>query len=146
MSHRPRPTLRTAVLTAVAAGAVLLPSATALASVPSDATPSPSVTSTERTPAPAPEAGSSRPARGEGPSVAPRGGVAAGDRPSPVPAAPLKRGSAEPRGGVAAGERPIGTTSNTTTAVAGSVAAAALLGGAGTLVLRRRRATAHRNG
>ncbi|MGW1553288.1 LPXTG cell wall anchor domain-containing protein [Streptomyces sp. NPDC002346] len=121
MSHRPRPTLRTAVLTAVAAGAVLLPSATALASVPSDATPSPSVTSTERTPAPAPEAGSSRPARGEGPSVAPRGGVAAG-------------------------ERPIGTTSNTTTAVAGSVAAAALLGGAGTLVLRRRRATAHRNG
>ncbi|WP_327243276.1 hypothetical protein [Streptomyces sp. NBC_01320] len=145
MSHRPRPTLRIAVLTAVAAGAALLPSTTALASVPSDATPSPSVTSTERTPAPAPEAGTSRPARGEGPSVAPRGGVAAGDRPSPVPAAPLKRGSAEPRGGVAAGERPIGTTSNTT-AVAGSVAAAALLGGAGTLVLRRRRATAHRNG
>ena len=37
MSHRPRMSLRTAVLTAVAAGAVLVPSATAVASVASDA-------------------------------------------------------------------------------------------------------------
>ncbi|MFF3358682.1 hypothetical protein ACFYWN_40120 [Streptomyces sp. NPDC002917] len=145
MSHRPRMSLRTAVLTAVAAGAVLVPSATAVASVASDAKPKPSVAATERTPAPARGTDASKPTRGEAPSAAPRGGVAAGDRPSAVPARPSKRDSAEPRGGVAAGERPLGTTSDNTTALAGSAAAAFVLAGAGTLALRRR-AAAHRNG
>ncbi|MFF1966102.1 hypothetical protein ACFVW5_21305, partial [Streptomyces sp. NPDC058232] len=75
--------LRTAVLTAVAAGAVLVPSATAVASVASDAKPKPSVAATERTPAPARGTDAGKPTRGEAPSAAPRGGVAAGDRPSP---------------------------------------------------------------
>lgn len=145
MSHRPQMSWRTAVLTAVAAGAVLVPSATAVASVASDAKPKPSVAATERTPAPARGTDASKPARGEVPSAAPRGGVAAGDRPSAVPARPSKRDSAEPRGGVAAGERPMGTTSDNTTALAGSAAGAFVLAGAGTLLLRRR-AAAHRNG
>ncbi|WP_392674006.1 hypothetical protein [Streptomyces sp. LN785] len=146
MSHRPHPSLRTAVLAAVAAGAVLLPSTTALASTASDAAPKPSVTAAGRTPAAARGVDSTRPTRVATPSAVPRGRVAAGNRPSPAPSAPPKRGSAEPRGGVAAGEQPTAATSDRTTALAGSAAAAAVLAGAGALVLRRRRSAAHRNG
>ncbi|MEW2068705.1 hypothetical protein [Streptomyces sp. NPDC007346] len=137
-----RLTLRTAVLAAVAAGAVLVPSTAAFA----DATPKPSApaesapeVSPERAKAAeAAEAAEDAPKEAR-PSVVPRGGVAAGDR--PVPAAPREAAPAPavvPRGGVAAGERPAGTGDNSTTALAGSVAGAALLAGAGTLVLRRR--------
>ncbi|WP_327371328.1 hypothetical protein [Streptomyces sp. NBC_01217] len=128
MPHRL--SLRTAVLAAVAAGAVLVPSAAALA----DSTPTP-VPSVER---------SAAAARGAQPSAVPRGGVAAGDRPAPARperAAAAGRGpSAAPRGGVAAGERPAGTSGDRTTPLAGSAAAALLLAGAGTVVLRRRSA------
>ncbi|MFF9350515.1 hypothetical protein [Streptomyces sp. NPDC014734] len=130
-----RSSLRTAVLAAVAAGAVLIPSAAALAD-----TPAPSAPSLERSAA-AEEAASAVPARGSAPSVAPRGGVAAGEDPTPVPAeraAAAKRAAAAPRGGVAAGERPAATSGDSTAVLAGSAAAALLVAGAGTLVLRRR--------
>ncbi|MFJ7330491.1 MULTISPECIES: hypothetical protein [Streptomyces] len=136
-----RLTLRTAVLAAVAAGAVLVPSTAAFA----DATPKPSApadsaqeVSPERAKA-AEAAKAAKAAEAARPSAAPRGGVAAGDR--PAPAAPREAASAPavaPRGGVAAGERPAGTGDNSTTALAGSVAGFALLAGAGTFVLRRR--------
>ncbi|KAB2588762.1 hypothetical protein F5983_30835, partial [Streptomyces arboris] len=65
-----------------------------------------------------------------------------GDRPAPAaseaPREATPAPAVAPRGGVAAGERPAGTGDNSTTALAGSVAGAALLAGAGTLVLRRR--------
>ncbi|MFJ6808300.1 hypothetical protein ACIQRK_20090 [Streptomyces anulatus] len=160
-----RRTLRAAVLAAVAAGAVLVPSAAAFA----DSTPKPSepavVDLSERKaaddaakdaarpavtprggvaagdrPAPAPaEAGPEKAA----PSVTPRGGVAAGEGPAPAPkeAAP----AVTPRGGVAAGERPAGSGDNSTAVLAGSVAGTALLAGVGTIVLRRR-ASAGLNG
>ncbi|WP_406253301.1 hypothetical protein OH786_30205 [Streptomyces atratus] len=113
MPHRL--SLRTAVLAAVAAGAVLVPSTAAFA----DSTPAPKP-SVERSAAAAPAGVTGPPARGSEPSVAPRGGVAAG-------------------------ERPAGTSSSSTTALAGSAAAALLVAGAGTVVLRRRSA-AQRNG
>ncbi|MFD9498036.1 LPXTG cell wall anchor domain-containing protein [Streptomyces sp. NPDC060035] len=118
----PRSTLRTAVLTAVAAGAVIVPSAVAVAD---DATPTPVAPAAERTatPSPAPEEAKPSevptPAEAPGPRVAPRGGVAAGER------------TATETGG--------------STALYGSAAGAVLLAGAGTFVLRRRSA-AHRNG
>lgn len=102
MPHRL--SLRTAVLAAVAAGAVLVPSAAAFA----DATPSPSAPSVKRSAAARAEGGATaEPKRSAQPSVAPRGGVAAGDSPAPAKAEPaVKRpGAAAPRGGVAAGER-----------------------------------------
>ncbi|MFF2539132.1 hypothetical protein [Streptomyces cyaneofuscatus] len=135
-----RLSLRTAVLAAAAAAAVLVPSTVAFA----DATPRPSAPA-ESAPAVSPERAKAAQAAEAAPtaarpSVAPRGGVAAGDR--PAPAAPREARPAPavvPRGGVAAGERPAGTGGdNSTTALAGSVAGAALLAGAGTLVLRRR--------
>ncbi|MFD4690048.1 LPXTG cell wall anchor domain-containing protein [Streptomyces sp. NPDC058463] len=118
----PRSTLRTAVLTAVAAGAVLVPSAAAVAD---DATPKPVPTAAERTatPSPAPEEAA--------PSAA------------PAPAEKF-RSRVTPRGGVAAGER-AATETGGSTALYGSAAGAVLLAGAGTFVLRRRSA-AHRNG
>lgn len=134
MSHRL--SLRTAVLAAVAVGAVLAPAGAAFASdspkpvptKPNDAT---------KTSAP-PSAM---------PSDAPRGGVAAGNRPapsrlSPTPVPAQMAGATPhsvPRGGVAAGERPAGNSGDTT-ALAGSAAAAVLLAGAGTFVVRRRSA------
>ncbi|MFE3401589.1 hypothetical protein [Streptomyces anulatus] len=160
-----RRTLRAAVLAAVAAGVVLVPSTAAfadaspkpsepavvdLSSKPSEApsetpravapavTPRGGVAAGDR-PAPAPkEAGPART-----PDVTPRGGVAAGDRPAPAPkeAAP----AVTPRGGVAAGERPAGGGDNSTAVLAGSVAGTALLAGVGTIVLRRR-ASAGLNG
>ncbi|MFF9569056.1 hypothetical protein [Streptomyces sp. NPDC014685] len=131
-----RLSLRTVVLAAVAAGAVLVPSAPAFA----DATPSPSTPSVERS--------AGTPAADAQPSVVPLGGVAAGDSPSPAPAVAedgSKRRNLAPRGGVDAGERIAGTPGDNTTAIAGSATAALLLAGAGTVVLRRRSA-AQRNG
>ncbi|MFE6037337.1 LPXTG cell wall anchor domain-containing protein [Streptomyces sp. NPDC056452] len=119
----PRSTLRTAVLTAVATGAVLVPSTAAVAD---DATPKPVPTAAERTatPSPAPEAA----------------------EPSAAPApAEKSRSRVTPRGGVAAGERAATETGGGSTALYGSAAGAVLLAGAGTFVLRRRSA-AHRNG
>ncbi|MEE1807319.1 hypothetical protein [Streptomyces sp. BE133] len=132
MPHRL--SLRTAVLAAVAAGAVLVPSTAAFA----DSTPAPKP-SVERSAA----AGVTAPSRGSEPTVTPRGGVAAGDSPAPAvvePSAAGERPAADaPRGGVAAGERPAGTSGESTTALAGSIAAV-LVAGAGTVVLRRRSA------
>ncbi|MEV6075639.1 hypothetical protein AB0L80_11115 [Streptomyces sp. NPDC052069] len=147
-----RLTLRTVVLAAVAAGAVLAPSAAAFA----DSTPKPATPRVEKTPSPVAEQPTARPAdSGAGdrpaPAVKPRGGVAAGDRPAPAVKTRGDAGAGEsaapavkPRGGVAAGERPAGG-GDSTTALVGSAAGAMLLAGAGTIVLRRRSA-AHRNG
>ncbi|MYX74160.1 hypothetical protein [Streptomyces sp. SID3915] len=115
-----RPTLRTAVLAATALGAVLLPSAVAVA----DSAPSPVPADSVNTPTPVPD--SQRAESTEPPAAA-----------EPVPA------GAVPRGGVDAGERPAGSTD--ATALYGSAAGAILLAGAGTLVVRRRSA-AQRNG
>ncbi|MFE9461968.1 hypothetical protein [Streptomyces californicus] len=116
-----RRTLRGAVLAAVAAGAVLVPSAAAFA----DSSPKP-VASEPAASEPAPAAPS--PERSEAASAAP--GEAA-----PAPA---------PRGGVAAGERPAADSGTTgTTVLAGSAVGAVLLAGAGTIVLRRRSAAGH---
>ncbi|MFJ6615484.1 hypothetical protein ACIQPT_34995 [Streptomyces sp. NPDC091289] len=139
-----RLTLRAAVLAAVAAGAVLVPSTAAFA----DASPKPSEPASA---APSPErskAAADAP-KEAAPAVTPRGGVAAGDRPTPAPkeAGPEEAAPAvTPRGGVAAGERIAGSGDNSTTVLAGSVAGAALLAGAGTLVLRRRSAASGHNG
>ncbi|MFH9756027.1 hypothetical protein [Streptomyces griseus] len=133
-----RPTLRAAVLAAVAAGAVLVPSAAAFA----DASPKPSEPAAVTTPSPErSEAAAEAPRDAAAPSAVPRGGVAAGDR--PAPAAKEAAPAVTPRGGVAAGERPAGSGDNSTAVLAGSVAGAALLAGAGTLVLRRRSAAGH---
>ncbi|CAM5661398.1 hypothetical protein [Streptomyces badius] len=138
-----RTTLRAAVLAAVAAGAVLVPSAAAFA----DASPRPSAPA-EVTLSPERSKAAAEAPKEAAPAVTPRGGVAAGDRPAPAPkeAAPAEPAPAvTPRGGVAAGERPVGSGDNSTALLAGSAAGAALLAGAGTLVLRRRSA-AGRNG
>ncbi|MFI1223391.1 MULTISPECIES: hypothetical protein [unclassified Streptomyces] len=137
-----RPTLRAVVLAAVAAGAVLVPSAAAFA----DTSPKPSAP-VEAVPSPERSEAAAETPREAAPSVAPRGGVAAGDRPAPAPteAGPQQAAPAvTPRGGVAAGERPV-SGDNSTAVLAGSVAGAALLAGAGTIVLRRRSADG-RNG
>ncbi|MFD7383241.1 hypothetical protein [Streptomyces anulatus] len=133
-----RRTLRAAVLAAVAAGAVLVPSTAAFA----DASPKPSEPAVVDLSSKPSEAPSETP-RAVAPAVTPRGGVAAGDRPAPAPkeAAP----AVTPRGGVAAGERPAGGGDNSTAVLAGSVAGTALLAGVGTIVLRRR-ASAGLNG
>ncbi|MCQ1582170.1 hypothetical protein [Streptomyces parvus] len=138
-----RTTLRAAVLAAVAAGAVLVPSAAAFA----DASSKPSAP-VEATPAPERSEAAAEAPEDAAPAVTPRGGVAAGDRPAPAPkrAVPSEAAPAvTPRGGVAAGERPAGSGDNSTALLAGSAAGAALLAGAGTFVLRRRSA-AGRNG
>ena len=133
-----RLTLRTAVLAAVAAGAVLVPSAAAFADAsPRPSAPAPAV---ESTLSPEPTKAAAEAAQ---PTVTPRGGVAAGDR--PATATPEERPSVRPRGGVAAGERPGSTSGDDTTALVGSAAGALLLAVAGTFVVRRRSA-AHRNG
>ncbi|OKJ45122.1 MULTISPECIES: hypothetical protein [unclassified Streptomyces] len=119
---RHRSTLRTAVLAAVAAGAVLVPSAAAFAD------------------SSAPVASPSASTTGKGTSESP---VLIKDGSKPVPrinlgeSSPAPRG-AVPRGGVAAGERPVAASGDNTTVLAGSAAAALLVAGAGTFVLRRR--------
>ncbi|MFE4454915.1 hypothetical protein [Streptomyces sp. NPDC056796] len=135
-----RPTLRTAFLATAAIGAVLLPSAAAVADGPS-AVPAERTESPSAAPAPgkATEAPSPAPAEAtEPPSPVPAGESAT---PAPVPAEDVPAGTV-PRGGVAAGERP---AENGSTALYGSAAGAVLLAGAGVLVLRRRSA-AHVNG
>ncbi|MFG3430704.1 hypothetical protein [Streptomyces californicus] len=147
-----RRTLRGAVLAAVAAGAVLVPSAAAFA----DSSPKP-VASAPAAAAPSPERSEAAPEapreaapeapREAAPAPAPRGGVAAGEAPTPAPKAAepeVAAPEAAPRGGVAAGERPVadgGTTG--TTVLAGSAVGAVLLAGVGTIVLRRRSAAGH---
>lgn len=137
-----RRTLRAAVLAAVAAGAVLVPSTAAFA----DASPKPSEPAVVDLSSKPSEAPSETP-RAVAPAVTPRGGVAAGDRPAPAPreAGPARTPDVTPRGGVAAGERPAGGGDNSTAVLAGSVAGTALLAGVGTIVLRRR-ASAGLNG
>ncbi|MFC9948474.1 hypothetical protein [Streptomyces pratensis] len=127
-----RPTLRTAVLAAVGLGAVLLPSATAVA----DGTPT--AVPAERTESPSPAAA---PEGAESPSPAPEGAEPA-EIATPVPAESVPAGTM-PRGGVDAGERPAGEADGT--ALYGSAAGAVLLAGAGFVVMRRRSA-AQRNG
>ncbi|MFI5481076.1 hypothetical protein ACIBAB_18360 [Streptomyces rubiginosohelvolus] len=139
-----RTTLRAAVLAAVAAGAVLVPSAAFADASPKPSAPVEATPSPERSEAAA-EAPSEAP-QDAAPAVTPRGGVAAGDRPAPAPkqAAPAEAApSVTPRGGVAAGERQAGNGDNSTTLLAGSAAGTALLAGAGTIVLRRRSAAGH---
>ncbi|MFJ8982369.1 LPXTG cell wall anchor domain-containing protein [Streptomyces sp. NPDC102282] len=135
-----RPTLRTAVLAAAAIGAVLLPSAAAVA----DGTPAvkPPAEKTESpTPTPAPEGAEAGAAT---PAPAPEGAEQSATA-APVPADSVRPGTV-PRGGVAAGELPAGDTGSASDTVPyGSAAGIALLAGAGVLVLRRRSA-AQRNG
>ncbi|MFF9073258.1 sortase-dependent protein [Streptomyces sp. NPDC014735] len=120
---RHRSTLRTAVLAAVAAGAVLVPS-TAFADTP--------------TPVASPAGTSAGKGTPEDPVLIRNASEPVRDikrgEPSPVP-----RGTV-PRGGVAAGERPVAASGDNTTVLAGSAAAALLVAGAGTFVLRRRAA------
>ncbi|MFJ8864294.1 LPXTG cell wall anchor domain-containing protein [Streptomyces sp. NPDC102473] len=133
-----RPTLRTAVLAAAAIGAVLLPSAAAVA----DGTPAvkPPAEKTE-SPTPAPEGAEAGAAT---PTPAPEGAEQSATA-APVPADSVRPGTV-PRGGVAAGELPAGDTGSASDTVPyGSAAGIALLAGAGVLVLRRRSA-AQRNG
>lgn len=119
---RHRSTLRTAVLAAVAAGAVLVPSTAAFADGPAPVV----------SPA-APSAGKGTP---EEPVLVRDSSTPIGEIESGV-SSPAPRGAA-PRGGVAAGERPVAASGDGTAVLAGSAAAALLVAGAGTLVLRRR--------
>ncbi|MFH8884094.1 hypothetical protein [Streptomyces californicus] len=137
-----RRTLRGAVLAAVAAGAVLVPSAAAFA----DSSPKP-VASAPAASAPSPERSEATSAapKEAAPATAPRGGVAAGEAPTPAPKAAEPEVAAPataPRGGVAAGERPAAEPASTAV-LAGSAVGAVLLAGAGTIVLRRRSAAGH---
>ncbi|CAM5298249.1 hypothetical protein [Streptomyces atroolivaceus] len=117
-----RPTLRTAVLAAAGLGAVLLPSAVAVADT--SPTPAPARSTASQSPTPAP------------------GGAEPTEAAAPVPAESVPAGTV-PRGGVDAGERPTQGTDGT--ALYGPAAGAVLVAGAGVLVLRRRSA-ARRNG
>ncbi|MFJ8748958.1 hypothetical protein ACIREO_06435 [Streptomyces sp. NPDC102441] len=118
-----RPTLRTAVLATVGLGAVLLPSAVAVADSAPTEVPTAEPARESATPTPVPEAG--EPTKMS----------------TPAPAK-MKPGTV-PRGGVAAGERPSQGAGDT--ALYGSAAGTVLLAGAGVFVLRRR-STAQRNG
>ncbi|MCX4761738.1 hypothetical protein OG562_12275 [Streptomyces sp. NBC_01275] len=115
-------TLRLAVLTAVAAGALLAPVSAAFAA---DPTPSAStgedLTAAEKKIADAKEARAQEAKKAEA----------------------AKAGKDLPRGGVAAGEAPASDSGDSTAALAGSAAGAVLLAGAGTFVLRRRAAGRH---
>ncbi|MFJ4965203.1 hypothetical protein EES43_26045 [Streptomyces sp. ADI96-02] len=140
MTFTSRPSLRIAVLAAVAAGAVLLPAASAVAdaSAPVDR---PAKVLSSASPKPERVKAPTDATKSTGPAVTPRGGVAAGDRPAPsVLPKDAKATTTVPRGGVAAGERPAG---DDTAALIGSAAGIALLAGAGTVVLRRRPAVRH---
>ncbi|MEU2564617.1 hypothetical protein ABZ626_35590 [Streptomyces longispororuber] len=152
--------LRAAVVaSAVAAGVLGAPSAVAFAS---ESAPKPKPTATESTPAPAPAeaqddvakkraAAKEQAQRETAPRPAPpRGGVAAGDKPTAEPSAapgtperatvkaPRDQTAPAPRGGVAAGERPATGGDDNTVALLGSAAGIALAAGVGTMALRRR--------
>lgn len=144
-----RSSLRTVVLAAVAVGAVCVPATSAFADSSAAPTSTPASRGGEPSAAPSatPTVAPSEARRERAAAMAseaPRGGVAAGDSPTPT-AVPSVRMSSAPRGGVAAGERPSGTSGDNTTAVMGSATAALLVAGAGTVVLRRRSA-GRRNG
>ncbi|MGW6457004.1 hypothetical protein ACWF94_13970 [Streptomyces sp. NPDC055078] len=156
MSHRL--SLRALFVATAAVGAAIVPAAGAFA----ESSPTPVPPRVERKTV-SPSDGGAKPSdgvvkeradlargSGEGVRVIPRGGVAAGDKPSPARerAAKVVRlgDAAVPRGGVAAGERPTeGSTAGTgnTAAVVGSAAGFALLAGVGTVVIRRRAAVRH---
>ncbi|MEU6945262.1 sortase-dependent protein [Streptomyces sp. NPDC046316] len=122
---RRRRSLRAAVFTTAVIGGVILPATSAFA---------------DESPSVAPSAPSAAPSV-SAPDTTPESGATT---PRPVPERTPSEVAA-PRGGVAAGERPAGRTGeDVTTAVAGSAAGAALLAGAGIVMLRRRGA-AHRN-
>ncbi|MEV7679154.1 hypothetical protein AB0O64_11450 [Streptomyces sp. NPDC088341] len=137
--------LRSAVLTAVAAGALLVPVSAAVAS---DKTPAPSASAsvTER-PTTADkdaerkraEAAKAEAARAE---AAKRAGTSKDLSPEEIRKAEAAKAASvgnAPRGGVDAGEAPAAGNTGVTTLV-GSAAGALLLAGAGTFVLRRRSA------
>lgn len=117
-----RTTLRTAVLAVVATGAVILPTAAAVADDTPTATPTPSVAAPAASPSPT--AGAAEPSASA----------------SPAPSEVVTPGTM-PRGGVDAGERPAHGTDDTT--LYGSATGAVLLAGACALVLRRRSAARH---
>ncbi len=114
-------TLRLAVLTAVAAGAMLVPASAAVAD---DPTPTPKESAS---------------ASDEGLTAKEK--AAADKRTKEQEAMKAADGKDLPRGGVAAGEAP--ADDNGVTTLAGSAAGALLLAGAGTYVLRRRSAARH---
>ncbi|MFC4500631.1 MULTISPECIES: sortase-dependent protein [Streptomyces] len=130
LTLRPLSTLRIAVLTGVAAGALLVPATAAFAT---DATPTPAAS--DATPAgkealakkKAEDATMLKEAEARKAAEAQKAG-----------------GKNYPRGGVAAGEAPAQDDNNTGTLI-GSATGALLLAGAGTYVLRRR-TTARREG
>ncbi|MEV0439633.1 LPXTG cell wall anchor domain-containing protein [Streptomyces spectabilis] len=153
MTHRAharphaRPLRAAFVASAVAAGVLASPAATAFAS---ESTPKP----TAGVDGPAPEVSKESVAKKRAATeealrdakrkhAAPRGGVAAGDKPvvkesgKAAPAPAQTKPTVTPRGGVAAGERPA-TGGDNTPALIGSAAGIALVAGASTLVLRRR--------
>ncbi|WP_128380133.1 hypothetical protein [Streptomyces cavernae] len=135
-------TLRLAVLTAVAAGALLVPAGAAVAA---DPTAVPSTTTDNPTPADR-EAIAEKEAAAKKAEAAKKAGS---ESLSPEEAKTRKLEEARkakdtqrlPRGGVAAGESTAENSGSTMT-IAGSATGALLLAGAGTFVLRRR--SAHR--
>ncbi|MFJ5227908.1 hypothetical protein [Streptomyces sp. NPDC088400] len=136
--------LRYAVLTAVTAGALLVPASAAFAS---DENPTPSTKASESD-NPTEAMKKAADAKAE---AAKRAGMSKESSAEEIrkgeaarKAEALKRAGAAdavPRGGVAAGEAPAGNTDMTT--LVGSATGALLLAGAGTLVLRRRSAERH---
>ncbi|WP_329114235.1 sortase-dependent protein [Streptomyces sp. NBC_01353] len=146
-SHR-RPsrrslTLRTAAFTTAVIGGVLLPSTSAFASDGPSAAPSDSTVRPTAAADATPDSRSDKPQATPAPTSPEKERDTGDTEPRPVP----DRTSGEvaaPRGGVAAGERPADRSGDNTTAIAGSVAGAAILAGAGSVMLRRRGA-AHRN-
>ncbi|MDX3850264.1 hypothetical protein [Streptomyces sp. AK02-01A] len=131
--------LRFAVLTAVTAGAMLVPTAAAVAA---DRTPTPvpstaeqSAEGADRAPTPVP---STAEQSTEGDKALDKRKAEAAKAAS---AARAEAAKSAPRGGVAAGEAPAGNTSST--ALIGSATGVLLLAGAGTFVVRRRSAERH---
>ncbi|MDW4908155.1 sortase-dependent protein [Streptomyces sp. ADMS] len=118
LTLRPLRPLRLAVLTGVAAGALLVPASAAFAA---DPTPTPGATDLTPEEKEVLEKKKAEDARA---------------------AEAAKAGKDYPRGGVAAGEAPAGDSTST---LVGSATGALLLAGAGTYVLRRR-TTARRDG
>lgn len=135
--------LRFAVLTAVTAGALLVPAAAAFAS-DGNPTPSAKASEDEKTADAMKRAAA---AKNEAAKRARMSKQSADKEMREAEArkaeAAKRAGAADaaPRGGVAAGEAPAGNTNMTT--LVGSATGALLLAGAGTLVLRRRSAERH---
>lgn len=143
MSHRHHP--RLAVLSAVAAGAMLLPVSAAVASdrapasSASVADESPKDEATKKKEDAAKKAAAQREAEAVKKGL-PSDQLSAGEK-EKADAARKAAAKQAPRGGVAAGEAPAEDTSSTT--LVGSAVGVLLLAGAGTYVLRRRSAERH---